>query len=308
MSVISEVVEVGGSGAYAGLAAAPEFNAGPAPTGPPPLGSWGRGVPYDPSAGRPELLRRLLSPDWVPALRALVPPTAVLLLVPLLLAVPEDVIGGGYPFSNRFGAALALAVAAFGAPLHSASRGSSVVSYETDMRLLPLTVLVLWLAALWLGLRPALRSWRARSGGELTARRALLETARVAGLAGLVALLLGAAAGTTTGERSSRYLDDLGADDSGRFGLSLGARRRWTPAGPSRRPGRCSWRAWSPSWCTARTCCAGRPGSGPGCAAGWSARSSRAGWRRPRSGRPRWWRPWWCWPRTACRRTRCGCC
>ncbi|WP_033821325.1 hypothetical protein, partial [Kitasatospora sp. MBT63] len=227
VSAISEVTEVGGSGAYAGLAADPGFTAAPPPGGPPPLGHWGRGVPYDPRAGRPELLRRLVSADWLPALRAVAPPTAVLLLVPLLIALPGHWIRGGFPFGNRFGAALGLTMAGFGAPLTLAGR-SGGATYISDLRLLPMTVTVLWAAALWLGLRPARRFWRARGGGVLTARTALLESARVAALAGLAALLLGLAAGTRTGAPPQRYLDDLIGDDARGVGLALTADQTMT--------------------------------------------------------------------------------
>ncbi|MEV4611821.1 hypothetical protein AB0K43_04355 [Kitasatospora sp. NPDC049258] len=226
-AVISEVVEVGGSGAYAGLGAAPEFTAPPAPAGRPPLGRWGRGVPYDPSAGRSALWGALFGRDWLPALRALAPATAVLVLLPLLLAMPADGIGGGFPFDDRFGAALALTTAAFGGPLHAVSDGLARYTFETDLRLLPMTVLALWLVALGLGLGPAVRRGRARAGGGATARQALTAAARVAALAGLVALLLGLLAGTTTGEAPPAHPGALGGEahaDVGRYGLALDSR------------------------------------------------------------------------------------
>ncbi|MER8184024.1 hypothetical protein [Kitasatospora sp. NPDC094015] len=231
-AAISEVVEVGGSGAYAGLGAAPGFVAPPATAARPPLGRWGRGVPYDPSAGRSALWGLLLTRDWLPALRALAPATAVLVLLPLLFAAPEDWVGGGFPFGDRYGAVLALTLAAFGGPLHSTSDGQAAYTFATDLRLLPMTVLVLWLIALrlGLGLRPARRGRGARdprAGDPPALRPALVAAARVAVLAGAATALLGLLAGTTTGDAPALRPDDFGNGAPGGaspYGLTIGAR------------------------------------------------------------------------------------
>ncbi|MFJ3791813.1 hypothetical protein [Kitasatospora sp. NPDC090091] len=169
---------------------------------PPAVGSWGAGRPYDPAAAQPAALRLLTGEDWRPALRALIAPTAVLLLAALIAAIPDDY---GYSFyfeapgfDDRFGSALAMALAALGAPFRlsvdlGTLRGAG--GGETTVRLVPMTVTAAWLFALWLGLRAGARARQARTGEQQTRRQAAGEALRTALVAGGVTLLLGLVAG-----------------------------------------------------------------------------------------------------------------
>ena len=173
---------------------------GPPPGSPPAVGSWGSGTVLEPGGAQPAALRWLTGADWRPALRAVVAPTAVLLLAALLAAVPSS-YGGAYaaPFGSRFGAALAAALASLGAPFkvqQSQALGSGPdVTFDYVLRIVPMTVTALWLLALWLGLRAGLRRRQAPAGEQLTTRQALDEAARTALVAAAVTLLLGAVSG-----------------------------------------------------------------------------------------------------------------
>ncbi|MEV6972996.1 hypothetical protein [Kitasatospora sp. NPDC093806] len=170
----------------------------------PPAGGWGAGKPYDPAADRSAAFAWLTGADWRPAMRALVAPTAVLLLAALIAAIPER-----YPYlfaleapsyGTRFGTALALVLAALGAPFrNSFSNGGgpfdSAGSYETTLRAVPMTVTALWLLALWRGLRVGARRRQDRTGEQQTRKQAAAEAARTAVVAAAVTLLLGLVAG-----------------------------------------------------------------------------------------------------------------
>ncbi|MEV0187722.1 hypothetical protein AB0I39_04215 [Kitasatospora purpeofusca] len=168
------------------------------PPPPPAAGSWGAGKPYDPAGARPAALGWITGADWRPALRAVVAPTAVLLLAALIAAVPE----GGYysgtydvpSFGKRFGSALAMALGALGAPyrldVETVGGGNSSV-----IRALPMTVTALWLFALWLGLRVGARRRQQRTGEQQTRRQAAAEAVRTAVAAAAVTLLIGLVGG-----------------------------------------------------------------------------------------------------------------
>ncbi|MFB7472109.1 hypothetical protein [Kitasatospora sp. NPDC056184] len=176
-----------------------------APPGPPaPGGPWGAGRPYDPAAGRPAALALLTGADWRPALRAVVAPTAVLLLAALVVAIPV----GFFPYTGlldppsygkRFGTALAIVLGALGAPfrLHVDTGGRPDLAGGTEVlvRAVPLTVTVLWLLALWLGLRLGARRAQERTGEQQTRRQAAGEAVRTAAVAVAVTVLLGLAGG-----------------------------------------------------------------------------------------------------------------
>ncbi|MFI6445496.1 hypothetical protein [Kitasatospora sp. NPDC050543] len=159
------------------------------------MGGWAGGTPYDPAGAQPAALRWTTGADWRPALRAIVAPTAVLLLAALVTAVPTS-YGGEFaaPFGIRYGAALAAALAALGAPFEAVLAGGvrSGANAEYSLRVVPMTVTVLWLLALWLGLRAGLnRRQAAHGGGQLTRQQACGEAARTALVAAAVTLLLG---------------------------------------------------------------------------------------------------------------------
>ncbi|MFD0347818.1 hypothetical protein ACFQ0M_20990 [Kitasatospora aburaviensis] len=171
---------------------------------PPAGGSWGAGRPYDPAGAQSAVLRRFTGEDWRPALRAVIAPTVVLLLAALIAAIPD-----GYSYSflfeapgfgDRFGSALAMALAALGAPFRlgvdfGTLRGSGTSTGGTTARLVPMTVTAAWLLALWWGLRAGARARRARTGEQQTRRYAAGEALRTALVAGGVTLLFGLVAG-----------------------------------------------------------------------------------------------------------------
>ncbi|MFC8454047.1 hypothetical protein [Kitasatospora sp. NPDC057223] len=183
---------------------------GPPPTAPPAVGSWGSGTVLEPGAARPAVLRRLTAADWRPALRAVVAPTGLLLLAALLAALPSS-YGGAFaaPFGSRFGASLAASLAALGAPfrlpLLQPMGDQPALTVDHLLRVVPMTVTILWLLALWLGLRSAQRRRQARTGEQLTGRRALDEAVRTGLVAAAVTLLLGTVCG-------ARWLPPLGED------------------------------------------------------------------------------------------------
>ncbi|MFE7525740.1 hypothetical protein ACFU7Y_08445 [Kitasatospora sp. NPDC057542] len=170
---------------------------GPAAASPPALGSWGAGQSYD----KPSTFQRLLTAaHWRPAVKAAVAPTLVLLAAALIAAIPSDYRyeyrfqSAG--FGERFGSTLSMALNALGAPFRLGYQ-SPLSQGRTDrleiaLRVLPMTVTVLWCLALWLGLRAGLRRRKAVAG-QLTrgqaageAIRTALVLAAVSGLLGLV--------------------------------------------------------------------------------------------------------------------------
>ncbi|MGW1175527.1 hypothetical protein ACWD4P_17630, partial [Kitasatospora sp. NPDC002543] len=184
---------------------------GPTAAAPPALGSWGAGQAYQQA---PALQRLLAAADWRPAVRAALAPTLVLLAVALIAAIPSDYQyeyrfqSGG--FGERFGSALSMALNALGAPFRlgyeSASGASRSDRLEIALRVLPLTVTVLWCLALWLGLRAGLRRRKAVEG-QLTRGQAAGEAVRTALVLAAVSGLLGLV-GSTEWHPASRVKPD----------------------------------------------------------------------------------------------------
>ncbi|MET9613311.1 hypothetical protein [Kitasatospora indigofera] len=172
----------------------------PPPSGAPAVGSWGAGTALAPGGAQPAALRWFTGSDWRPALRVVAAPTAVLLLAALLAAVPGS-YGGEFPapFGTRYGGSLAAALAALGAPfegLVSMGSGRSSWSLDYTLRVLPMTVTLLWALALWAGLRSGLRRRQARTGGQASRAFAFGEAARTGLVAAAVTLVLGLLCGT----------------------------------------------------------------------------------------------------------------
>ncbi|WP_328956473.1 hypothetical protein [Kitasatospora purpeofusca] len=190
----------------------------PPPEPPSVAGSWGAGRPYDPAGSRPAALAWLTGADWRPALRAVVAPTAVLLLAALIAAVPESAYYSGAfdapSFGKRLGSSLAMALGALGAPyrlgFETTEGGSSSV-----FRALPMTVTALWLFALWLGLRVGARRRQQRTGEQQTRRQAAGEAVRTAVATAAVTLLLGLVGGADWHPGGARF--GLDSDASARF-------------------------------------------------------------------------------------------
>ncbi|MFJ9457206.1 hypothetical protein ACIRST_19215 [Kitasatospora sp. NPDC101447] len=165
------------------------------------MGGWGAGTPY----AQPAPFHRLLTgPDWRPALKAAVAPTVVLLLAALIAAVPSDYQYEyrfhSPEFGDRFGATLAMALNALGAPFRLGyqsplSRGHAD-RMDIVFRVAPMTVTVLWCLALWLGLRAGLQQRKAVAG-QLTRGQAAGEALRTALVLAGVTTLLWAFGGTT---------------------------------------------------------------------------------------------------------------
>ncbi|WP_316523688.1 hypothetical protein [Kitasatospora brasiliensis] len=199
------------------------------------MGSWGGGKPYEPRRGPSPVLRRLIGADWRPALAAAIAPTGVLLLAALIAAVPSgydyDSFAASPGFGDRYGTALAMALNALGAPFkltgHQMSGGESMNDLELALRVLPMTVSVLWALALWLGLRAGARRRRA-GGAQLTRSQAGGEALRTAVVLAGVTLLLGLVCGTTW---QPTELDPDEALSSIRIlGMSFGADSGWPEA------------------------------------------------------------------------------
>jgi len=172
---VGEVVEEGGT-----------------PAGP---GSWGRGVVHE---SRGDRLR--IDPSWLAAPRALIAPTALLLALPLLLANTAQgiMLFSQKEFGDRYGAWLAAALTAFGAPFRSITsshRSDMSMTSTVELQVVPLTVLLCWLLLLRLGLRRDLRTRLRGDTDPLTARQAGVEAARTALATALVTLLLGLVSG-----------------------------------------------------------------------------------------------------------------
>ncbi|MET8697711.1 hypothetical protein ABZW10_02360 [Kitasatospora sp. NPDC004723] len=169
------------------------------------------------------MLLWLAGADWRPALRAVVAPTAVLLLAALVVAIP----GEFFPYTavldhpsygTRFGTALAIVLGALGAPFRlDASPGGPVGLVRGSavlVRAVPLTVTGLWLLALWLGLRIGARRGQERTGEQQTRRQATGEAVRTAVVAAAVTALLGLVGGATW-QPGGRFDVDV---DSGTLG------------------------------------------------------------------------------------------
>ncbi|WP_327677786.1 hypothetical protein [Kitasatospora sp. NBC_00458] len=174
-------------------------------------GSWGAGRPYDPAADRPAALGRITGADWRPALRAVIAPTVVLLIAALVAAIPEgyrfSYLTGAPDFGERFGAALAMSLAALGAPFRLAFGGSGTADTGMTVRALPMAVTALWLFTLWLGLRAGANRRQRLTGEQWTRRQAAGEALRTAVVAAAVTLLIGLVAGAEWFRGRSRGVD-----------------------------------------------------------------------------------------------------
>ncbi|WP_157531496.1 MULTISPECIES: hypothetical protein [unclassified Kitasatospora] len=156
-------------------------------------GSWGAGVVVE-AKPRPAVLRWFTEADWRPALRAVAAPTALLLVVALLLSFGLAGERGTLGFGTRFGVALAVVLTAFGGPVGSRMEigdekfSSALVN---QMWVLPMTVTLLWAVLFGYGLRAA----RRRLAPEPTIRRLLAEAGRPVLLTVVVTAALGLLAG-----------------------------------------------------------------------------------------------------------------
>ncbi|MEU1505186.1 hypothetical protein [Kitasatospora sp. NPDC005748] len=204
---------------------------------PPAVGSWGTGRPYDPAAARPAVLRGLTGADWRPAFKVMIAPTAVLFLAALIAAVPDDYtffyLFRAPSFGERFGGALALALAALGAPFELGFTGGGRYGDgggEALVRAVPMTVTALWLLALWIGLRTAARRRQAGTGEQWTSRQAAAEALRTAVAAAAVTLLIGLLAGADwhPGTSDGRFDVDHYAGSLG--GVTYSADSGWLQA------------------------------------------------------------------------------
>ncbi|MER6363071.1 hypothetical protein [Kitasatospora sp. NPDC001527] len=211
---------------------APTVQAAPPVPPAPPVGTpWGAGRPYDPAAGRPAALAWLTGADWRPALRAVVVPTAVLLLAALAVAIPDDffpytVVIDPPSYGERFGTGLAIVLGALGAPFRLDVAADGPVEAGGDggtlIRAVPLTVTALWLLALWLGLRIGARRRQERTGEQLTRRQAAAEAARTAVASAAVTVLLGLLAGAAW-YPGGRFDVDVDSGALGRAGYESSA-------------------------------------------------------------------------------------
>ncbi|MFF8771609.1 hypothetical protein [Kitasatospora sp. NPDC015120] len=215
---------------------APSAAPSAAPPGPPPRaaapgGPWGAGRPYDPAAERPPVLSWLTGADWRPALRAVVAPTAVLLLAALVVAIPENLfpytpVLDAPSYGTRFGTALAIVLGALGAPfrLDVGTGGPVGLAHGSEVlvRAVPLTVTALWLLALWPGLRIGARRGQERTGAQQTRRQAAGEAVRTAVVAAAVTVLLGLVGGAAW-HPGDRFEPDAVAGAVGRIGYESSA-------------------------------------------------------------------------------------
>ncbi|WP_158834752.1 hypothetical protein [Streptomyces sp. NRRL S-350] len=182
------------------------------PPGPPATGSWGAGRPYD---GQPPVQRLLAGPDWRPAFKAALAPTAVLLLAALIAAIPGDYQYEyrfrSPDFGSRFGAMLSMALSALGAPFklgyQSPLSGGRAERMDFVFRVAPMTVTVLWCLALWYALRAGLRRRKAVTG-QLTRSQAAGEALRTALVLAGVTTVIWAVGGTTQQPRDSFDVPD----------------------------------------------------------------------------------------------------
>ncbi|MEU3793214.1 hypothetical protein AB0F07_25965 [Streptomyces fructofermentans] len=141
-----------------------------------------------------EALARTLSGDWVTPARVAAPPTALLLLLALLVAGSAEGLGGG--FADRFTAGLVLVLSAVGASpgLAVTDQDSLTPMVSAELSLLPLGATLLWAGALWCGaLRE--RGRRAAGAGRASADGAVPLAVRTVLLTVLGVVLLAATAG-----------------------------------------------------------------------------------------------------------------
>lgn len=167
----------------------------PSPATPPPLPSSPPAVPGTAQApgAASAALTRLLKGDWIGPARIAALPTALLLLLSLVLAsTTEDI-----PFGSAFPTALAVVLSALGGHpgLNLSERGSTPLA-SLELSFMPLGVTLLWAVALWFGARLYLRG-AAAAGRHFDTAESLLLGVRGVLSAVLGSLLLAWAAGTS---------------------------------------------------------------------------------------------------------------
>ncbi|MGW3917317.1 hypothetical protein ACWEBX_38430, partial [Streptomyces sp. NPDC005070] len=178
----------------------------PSPATPPPPASPPAvpGTAQVPSAAA-TALTRLVTGDWIAPARIAALPTALLLLVSLVLtatAAADDA-----PFGAAFLTALAVVLSALGAHpgLELTERGSASLA-SLDLSFMPLGLTLLWAAALWFGARLHLRG-AAAAGRQLGTTETLFLGVRSVLSAVLGSVLLAWTAGTSVALASSDASD-----------------------------------------------------------------------------------------------------
>ncbi|MEU4169140.1 hypothetical protein AB0F46_19990 [Streptomyces sp. NPDC026665] len=191
----------------------------PSPAMPPPPASPPAvpGTAQAPSAAA-TALTRLLTGDWIAPARIAALPTALLLLVSLLLA--STAAADDAPFGGAFLTALAVVLSALGArPGIELTERDSASLASLDLSFMPLGLTLLWAAALWFGARLHLRG-AAASGRQADTAETVLLGVRTVLSAVLGSLLLAWTAGTSVVLASSDSSDASAAYLGRLLGLS----------------------------------------------------------------------------------------
>ncbi|MEV6196207.1 hypothetical protein AB0M19_27865 [Streptomyces sp. NPDC051920] len=191
----------------------------PSPAMPPPPASPPAvpGTAQAPSAAA-TALTRLLTGDWIAPARIAALPTALLLLVSLLLA--STAAADDAPFGGAFLTALAVVLSALGAhPGIELTEQDSASLASLDLSFMPLGLTLLWAAALWFGARLHLRG-AAASGRQVDTAETVLLGVRSVLSAVLGSLLLAWTAGTSVALASSDSSDASAAYLGRLLGLS----------------------------------------------------------------------------------------
>ncbi|MGW3818725.1 zinc ribbon domain-containing protein, partial [Streptomyces sp. NPDC005046] len=182
-----------------------------------PSGSAALGTP--PAAQLSErartVLTRLLSGDWIAPARIAALPTALLILLALVVTLLSDVPGDD--FGDVFFTALAVVMSAVGArpglelmPVRDTALASAEIS------VVPLGVTLLWATALWFGARLHLRG----AAGSGAARLNSAETALLA-VRGVLSAVLGAVVLAWVAGTSIALSDSGGGWDSAAYLLGV---------------------------------------------------------------------------------------
>ncbi|MFF3883780.1 hypothetical protein [Streptomyces sp. NPDC001914] len=191
----------------------------PSPAMPPPPASPPAvpGTAQAPSAAA-TALTRLLTGDWVAPARIAALPTALLLLVSLVLA--STAAADDAPFGGAFLTALAVVLSALGArPGIELTERDSASLASLDLSFMPLGLTLLWAAALWFGARLHLRG-AAASGRQVDTAETVLLGVRSVLSAVVGSLLLAWTAGTSVALASSDSSDASAAYLGRLLGLS----------------------------------------------------------------------------------------